>query len=207
MKRYLLIILIFSVTAVLSLFLYYQQIKPEDVFNVNDFPRQIADYNSEDIPVEENVYEILETRNLLLRKYKKNDEPDIALYIIYSDKNRKASHPPEVCLIGSGVSILKKTQEKLILQGEGDTIAVNNLLVEKSKRQEIMLYWFKAGKTFTANYLSQQFKIMLSQLQGKSSGGAMIRLSTQITKDKEEAKERLEDFISAISPVIVKVIQ
>ncbi len=44
MRRHILIIIIFSLTAALSLFLYYQQIKPEDAFNVANFPKQIADW-------------------------------------------------------------------------------------------------------------------------------------------------------------------
>lgn len=208
MKRYLLIILIFSATAALSLYLYYQQIKPEDAFNVAGFPIEIAGWKGKDIPLEEKVYEILETRNLLFREYKKETEPGIVLYIIYSDKNRKSSHPPEICLAGGGIDITSKKSEelKINLGAEKLDLKVNYLIAENSNSRELMLYWFKAGKTFTANYLNQQFKIMLSQLQGKSSGGAMIRLSTRISKDEAEAKERLTRFISEILPVIIKTI-
>ncbi|MDP1853762.1 MAG: EpsI family protein [Candidatus Omnitrophota bacterium] len=204
MKRHILIIIIFSLTAALSLFLYYQQIKPEDAFNVANFPKQIADWQGEDIVLEEKVYEILETRNLLLREYKKSGEPAIVLYIIYSDKNRKASHPPEVCLTGSGVSIIKKTTEEITLTGS--PLKTNYLIAEKGGARELMFYWFKSGKTFTPNYLNQQLRIMLNQLQGKSSGGAMIRISTTITKDEKETEERLAGFIREIMPTIVKII-
>lgn len=204
MKRYILIITIFSLTAVLSLFLYYQQIKPEDAFNVNDFPKEIAGYTSEDIPLEEKVYEILETRNLLLREYKKGGEPGIVLYIIYSDKNRKASHPPEVCLTGSGVSIVKKTAGEIPLSGL--PLKTNYLIAEKGGARELMFYWFKSGKTFTPNYLSQQLRIMLNQLQGKSSGGAMIRVSTTITKDEKETEEKIVNFIREIMPTVINEI-
>jgi EpsI family protein len=204
MKRHILIIIIFSLTTALSLFLYYQQIKPEDAFNVSDFPKQIADWQGEDIALEEKVYEILETRNLLLREYKKGGEPAIVLYIIYSDKNRKASHPPEVCLTGSGVEIVKKITGEIPLSGL--PLKINYLVAEKGGPRELMFYWFKSGKTFTPNYLNQQLRIMLNQIQGKSSGGAMIRISTTITKDEKEAEERLNNFIREIMPVIVKVI-
>lgn len=208
MRRYITIVLIFVFTAVLSLYLYYQQIKPEDAFNVAGFPQEIAGWKAEDIALEEKVYEILETRNLLLREYKKEGEPGIVLYIIYSDKNRKSSHPPEICLAGGGIDITsKKTEDLKIDTGQGSlNLKVNYLVAENASSRELMLYWFKAGKTFTANYLSQQFKIMLSQLQGKSSGGAMLRLSTRISKDETEAKQRLTRFISEILPVIVKTI-
>ena len=107
---------IFSVTAALSLYLYYQQIKPEDAFNVENFPKEISQWKSEDIKLEEKVYEILETRNLFMREYKKPNEPGIVAYIIYADKNRKASHPPEVCLTGGGVTILNKKYETITKQ-------------------------------------------------------------------------------------------
>ncbi|MEK6715549.1 MAG: exosortase C-terminal domain/associated protein EpsI [Candidatus Omnitrophota bacterium] len=208
MKRYISVIIIFAATAALSLFLYYQQIKPEDAVNISNFPQEIAGWKGKDIPLEEKVYEILETRNLLFREYKKEGEPGIVLYIIYSDKNRKSSHPPEICLAGGGIDITSKKSEelKINLGAEEFGLKVNYLIAENSNSRELMLYWFKAGKTFTANYLNQQFKIMLSQLQGKSSGGAMLRLSTLIIKDEAEAKEQLVKFISAILPVVIKTI-
>lgn len=205
MKRYISIIIIFAATAALSLFLYYQQIKPEDAANTADLPKEVAGWSGEDVPLEEKVYEILETRNVLLREYKKPNAPGIILYIVYADKNRKTSHPPEVCLMGSGVSILKKTQEPINIEG-AKLLTVNYLIVGKERAEELMFYWFKAGEVFTPNYLNQQFRIMLNQLQGKSSGGAMIRLSTSITKDEQEAKKRLADFIRQILPVINKIL-
>ena len=208
MKRYILIVLIFLIVAGLSLRLYHQQIKPEDAFETSDFPMQIGEWTGEDIPVEENVYEILETRNLLLREYKKDNSPSVVLYIIYADKNRKASHPPEICLTGGGVAILDKKEIELKVNTNTNTIAIksNYLVVEKGKAREIFLYWFKAGRTFTPKYLNQQFRIMINELQGKSSGGAMIRLSTKITKDEKDALERLTEFTKKILPTVIKVI-
>lgn len=204
MKRYILIIIILALAAAASLHLYYQQIKPEDAFNMVDFPKEISGWVSEEIPLEEQVYEILETRNLLMREYKKEGELPIVVYIIFSDKNRKSSHPPEICLTGGGVSILGKTEETITINKE--PLRINNLLVGKGDTREVMFYWFKAGKTFTPNYLIQQMRIMLSQLQGKSSGGAMIRVSTPAHPDEQKAKVRLIAFINNIMPVIVKKI-
>ncbi len=208
MKRYILIIAIFSIVAVLSLYLYYQQIKPEDVFNVSDFPMKIGQWSAEDIPIEEEVYAILETRNLLLREYKKANSPPIVLYIIYSDKNRKATHPPEVCLTGSGITILEKKEKDLKITADNQklNIKVNYMLSEQGKTREVFIYWFKAGKTFTPKYLNQQLRIMLNQLKGKSSGGAMIRLSTRIVENEQEAMDRLTSFTKEIVPIIIKTI-
>ncbi|PIQ89467.1 MAG: EpsI family protein [Candidatus Omnitrophica bacterium CG11_big_fil_rev_8_21_14_0_20_42_13] len=208
MKRYILIIVLFAIAAGLSIYLYYQQIKPEDAFDVSSFPMQIADWQGEDIPLEEMVYEILETRNILMREYKRKGEPGIVVYIVYSDKNRKSSHPPEICLAGGGIDITtKKSQEIAIADNKKiSKLKVNYLIAEKGNARELMLYWFKGGNTFTANYLKQQFKIMLRQLQGKPSGGAMIRISTPITNGEEEALIRLTSFANKITPLIIKKI-
>ena len=208
MKRYILIITIFSIVAVLSLYLYYQQIKPEDAFNVSDFPMKIGQWSAEDIPLDDEVYEILETRNLILREYKTKDAPSVVLYIIYADKNRKATHPPEICLTGGGVTILEKKEKDLKITDNNQKldIKVNYMLTEQGKTREVFIYWFKAGKTFTPKYLNQQLRIMFNQLKGKSSGGAMIRLSTRIVENEQEAINRLTGFTKEIIPIIIKTI-
>src|SRR3990167_4372450 len=63
---------------------------------VADFPKEIGEWKGTDLPIEENVYQILETRNLFIRDYKNAKGDSVYLYIVYSEGNPKINHPPAI---------------------------------------------------------------------------------------------------------------
>ncbi|MFH1282035.1 MAG: exosortase C-terminal domain/associated protein EpsI, partial [bacterium] len=155
-----------------------------------------------DIPIPENDYAILETRNLFVREYKNKQGQFVYLYLIYSEDNRKVSHPPEICLLGSGMTIVEKNPIQLT-----SPIKAMKLIVEKEKIPQMYIYWFKAGNVYTDNYIKQQMKIVIDRMLGKRTAGAMIRISTDLkTNDKEEAFNLLKSFSNEISPLLAKYI-
>lgn len=169
---------------------------------VSDFPQKIGGWSSTDVKVSDDVYRILETRNLFVREYKNAKGDSVFLYIVYSEDNRKVSHPPEVCLMGSGMSIVDKSSIPV-----SDSITANKLLVETANSRELVVYWFKAGSLNTDKYLKQQFKIVLGRLLGKRTSGALIRLSADIKNDnRQKTLNLLKSFISQIEPLLSKYV-
>lgn len=169
---------------------------------VSDFPQKIGGWSSTDVKVSDDVYRILETRNLFVREYKNANGDSVFLYIVYSEDNRKVSHPPEVCLMGSGMSIVDKSSIHV-----SDSITANKLLVETANSRELVVYWFKAGSLNTDKYLKQQFKIVLGRLLGKRTSGALIRLSADIKNDnRQKTLNLLKSFISQIEPLLSKYV-
>lgn len=169
---------------------------------VSDFPGTIGEWSSIDLPIEEETYQILETRNLFIRDYKNKNAESVYLYIVYSEDNRKVSHPPEVCLLGGGITIVNKDTLQIT-----DSIRVNKLIVEKADSRDMVIYWYKAGGLHTDKYLKQQFKTVTDRIFGKRTSGALIRLSTDIKNNDYEAALRLiKSFISQIEPLLTKYI-
>lgn len=169
---------------------------------VADFPKTIGEWDSKDMPVDELTYQILETRNLFIREYKNKNEDKLYLYIVYSEDNRKVSHPPEVCLTGSGASIIKKIPVQIT-----DSIKANKLLVENRDSRDLIVYWFKAGSLYTDNYLTQQFKTVTDRLLGKRTSGALIRMSATIKDNNENAALNLmKKFCAQIEPLLNRYI-
>ena len=167
---------------------------------VADFPKRIGEWVSIDIPLSEHDYEILETRNLIMRDYKNKRGDSVYLYIVYSEDNRKATHPPEVCYMGSGVTIV----DKLPLQIT-DSIKATKMVVEKSDSRQLVVYWYKAGGLNTDKYLKQQIKIVTDRMLCKRTSGALIRVSTDIKENKQEAAlTLLRSFCSQIEPLLAK---
>lgn len=169
---------------------------------VSDFPMEIGEWKAEEIQLSERDYEILETRNLFVRDYKNQAGDSVVLYVIYSEDNRKVSHPPEICLTGGGLTIINKKPIQLT-----NTIKANKLTMEKKDFLELVAYWYKAGGFYTDSYLKQQLKVVTSRILGRRTAGAMIRLTTVIKEGKEDAAlALLKKFGSQVEPLLAKYV-
>ena len=54
---------------------------------MSDFPKTVGEWQSTDVPLSDNDYKILETKNLIMRDYKNSKGDSVYLYIIYSENN------------------------------------------------------------------------------------------------------------------------
>ena len=204
-KNFFIVCVILVAVLVLSIPLYMSVPSARDEAQVALLPMQIGEWSARDLPVDEQAYKILETRNLVLREYKRGEDK-VFVYVIYSTDNRKVSHPPEVCFEGGGITITDKEKVPLEL-ADGRTVAANRLLVEKAGLMNIVYYLYKAGTYYTDNYLKQQMYIALSRLRFKSLSGAMIRLSAEVRpEDGERSEESLRAFLKAISAYFPSII-
>ena len=164
-----------------------------------DFPRKIGDWEGQDLLLTERDYEILETRNLIMREYKNTVTREaVNLYIIYSSDNRKALHPPEICYTGGGATILEKGVIAL-----SPDFKVNKFTIENKNYSQLVAYWFKSGNLSTYNYIRQQLKTVKDRLMQKKTSGAMIRISTIIDPSSpNKALDLIKSFSESIIPLI-----
>jgi len=194
---------------------YFRVYTQKDTINIHDFPGQIEGWSAEELPITDEEYAILETRNAFARKYSTPDGKSIVLYIIYSQNNRKVSHPPEVCYTGGGVSVLSHKSfavpgmENLKFDDERMAknlpLIINRLMLEQGKAQEVSFYWFKVGDKFTPSYWGQQFLIALKTIVGQKASSAMIRVSTAVNQgDIKQAESNTIEFIRMISPKLFR---
>ena len=165
---------------------------------VENFPRQFGEWSSRDIELDARSYEILETTNLFVREHTNPEGEAVYLYIVYSEDNRKVSHPPEVCMLGSGLTVADKSQVEL-----GEDIKATKIFVEKGEITEMIVYWYKAGDLNTDKYLKQQLKVVADRLLGKRTSCALIRLSTLIQNNSQDAAfNLLRRFAVEIEPLL-----
>ena len=165
---------------------------------VENFPRQFGEWSSRDIEVDARTYENLETTNLFVREYTNPEGEAVYLYIVYSEDNRKVSHPPEVCMLGSGLTVADKSQVQLT-----EDIKATRIFVEKGEITEMIVYWYKAGDLNTDKYLKQQLKVVVDRLSGKRTSCALVRLSALIqNQDQDAAFNLLRRFAVEIEPLL-----
>lgn len=166
---------------------------------VADIPLEAAGWRGEDDPVTERTYELLGTRNVLLRQYGAAGKVPVGLCLVFSREDRRVSHPPEVCYRGDGYQILdRRVVETGLRDARGASLSANRLLVERPGQRLVVLYWYKAGAAYTPNFYKQQWKALVSGGEPAEGGYALVRLSSA---DDGSADERLVGFARDFLPV------
>lgn len=198
-KSFYFLIGLLLLSCVVSWKLYMQSYWQTDTVNIHLFPKVINGWTSEEMLITEREYAILETNNAFARKYIHEDGREVYVFIVYSENNRKVSHPPEVCYTGGGVSVTENDPVQLKLSEQERGIYVNRLLLEKKGSQQLAYYWFKVGSDFTKSYWKQQFLIMFKTLSGKPASSALIRLSVNVVDENMALAEKtIESFSKEI---------
>ena len=191
---YIVIIIMLLASSFFAINLFFQQKSSHDKLDISVFPQEIDGWKGQDIKLTEKEYDILETRNLVSREYTNSSGEKIYLFIIYSETNRSVFHPPEVCLIGSGIDIVDKKDEAMKV--DKYSFLTNKLYLEKDHQKELVLYCYKAGKLYTNNFYLQQTYLTLHQIFGKVVPGATVRVSMSIGKDESATLATLKDFLA-----------
>jgi len=178
---------------------FFRQYSQSDTVNIHVFPRVIGGWTSREIPISEGDQEILETKNAFSRIYRSGNDAQVMLFIVYSQNNRKVSHPPEVCYTGSGATILTENRINIDLGQPQGYLGVNRFVSELQGRKLITYYWFKVGDTFTPDYWKQQLLIALKTLSGQPASSAMIRLSAASDEsENSKADQSIQNFTRLI---------
>jgi len=197
------IVLLFLFSGVLSWNLYFKVYRQKDTVDISVFPVKIGDWEAEELEVTDYEMEILETRNTFVRRYFNPEGQEVYLFIVYSQSNRKVSHPPEVCYTGGGATISKNVPAEIVADKE--VVQARHLVIEKGKFEQVAFYWFKVGDSFTPNYWKQQGLIALKSFFGQPASSALVRLSATVRKsDNQKAIDDIKEFGQLIVPELYK---
>ncbi len=204
-KNFVAVIVILAVVGVIGMSAYLPARRAsEKEAQMQDFPGKIGEWEVADLPLSKQDYEILETKNLIMREYKNAASQDMVyLYIVYSAGDRKVVHPPEICYSGGGATIIEKSVIPLT-----DTIKANEFTMEDKDSRQLVVYWFKAGDLNTYSYFGQQLKVVLSRMLKNRSSGALIRVSTPIKEgnQKDAALNLLKSFCRQVEPLLPRYV-
>jgi EpsI family protein len=202
-KTFLIVTVILAGFAVLALSTYLPHMydiskEPQ----MSKFPLKIGEWRGRDVPLTENDYAILATKNLIVREYEAQGKPPVVLYIIYSGDSRKSLHPPEICYTGGGATILEKSVIPLTTSLKADKFTI-----EERHLKQLVVYWFRADNLNTPSYIMQQIRTALHRTFGKQASGAMIRISTVVKPGEDaQALQTIKGFARLIEPLLPKYV-
>ena len=197
---FMLIIAMFLAVGCISWKVYFKVYRQADSVNIHFFPKTIGEWTAEEIPISDDDKVLLETDNVFVRRYTNAQGEEVYLFIVYSQNNRKVSHPPEICYTGGGATILNSVHDSFVSVSGNDEVKVNRLTVERGGIEQIFAYWFKVGDSFTSNYWMQQGLIAVKSLLGRPASSALIRISATVINENDE---RATDLIKMFGQLVV----
>ena len=74
------------------------------------------------------------------------------------------------------------------------------LIVQAGREQLYVLYTFKCGNAYTRSFWRQQFTILINGLLNRNASGALVRVSTSLRGDLEQARERCMQLLRTAVP-------
>ena len=181
---------------------------PQDLV-VNALPRELNILGrvmyGYDMPLSDRVLRILEYPSYINRRYVAPDADPIYLSFIYHKDNRKAVHPPDVCVEGGGNDIVAKTNMDVRGVLGQEVVPSRELLVINSQANKTYhLYVYRCGDTYTRSFWYQQWVIFINGLQNRNSSSGLIHITTPVTTDVKTAQQRCVEMIRTILPYLDK---
>jgi EpsI family protein len=155
-----------------------------------------------DLRVTQNVKNILETDDILLRRYAAPGVPYRDFWLVFSGDNRKGTHPPDVCIEGGGGDIVAKAPVTLKdVEGRGD-VPCREIIAQNGKKRHYYLYTFRCGDEYTPSFWKQQWTILVNGLLQRNASGALVEVSTPIDEGVEEARQRSMELLAVAVPYL-----
>lgn len=202
-----LIVLLFLQALAVRAVSYDKQISAEQGLDaVSKIPHSFGDWTGTDYPLDQQVYDILETRSIIHRSYTNSKGQEVFLSIVYYAETKVDFHAPEACLGGQGIKTTKSSDTVLV--NKMKTMLTVSKLVQNSGqgKNDLVYYFFKAGPFMGRSYLKLRLHLMLNKFSSSSNSGSLIRVSTA-TKNSlsnEQEAKLLKNFIVSMEPFIVK---
>ncbi|MDY0391249.1 MAG: EpsI family protein [Desulfobulbus oligotrophicus] len=158
-----------------------------------------------DIPLDDAVREALYLDDHLFRRFS-NGHAVVELYIGYYHSLAKvgAAHDPLVCFPGQGwVLRNKQTVARTIQDPNGDLVLkYTTVTAERNSDQDLLLYWFQAGRKMAAGTFMQKVYAVQAKLFGQEASNAFVRVSIPLKGvSVAEGKEALTRFATDFYPV------
>jgi len=197
--RHIIVGLVLSAVLVLAVRIEFFRNHAAAAVDFSRIPLNFGPWQGKDLTIESYVYEILETKNVLARRYRDARGRDVYLSIVYSGNDRQSFHPPEICYLGSGLELVDRTRETVNLSG-GREVTANRLTMRSDKGKITAWYWFLSGNDFVADFYRQQLQFIWGALRGKELPGALVRVSTMgSSADRAQAAR---SFIADLAPYL-----
>lgn len=182
----------------------FKQSKQMPLVDISQIPLNIGEWKGEEIVVDRQTKDILETEAVLMRNYINANNEKILLAIVYYKDSRVALHLPESCLMGQGSRLADRRLEKIEISFN-NVFSSNSILTKSDRGNNLVIYFYETGNLMTSSYFTFRKQILLNKLNGKGTTGALVRFSINITDENKQDKLKvIQKFIKEIGQLLPK---
>ena len=203
--RFIVVTAVMAVTAIVLQARNVTEIIPERP-SLSSFPRALDGWNSSDVPLTQDVLDVLGPGDFLLRDYRDSRTPqDVFLFIAYFPSQRAGDtiHSPKNCLPGAGWSPVKADRVTIDVAGH-QAFQANRYLIAKGEERQLVLYWYWAHDRAVASEYAAKFYLVTDSIRMRRTDGSLVRLSVPLTSDEsvESAERDLNTWAGRIVPLL-----
>ncbi len=209
--RYTVVFLLLALTAFVVNDLHgdYSQMKESGLEDIDNIPMRIDNsWQGKDFPLEEMVYDILETRAIIHRSFADKNGNNVFLSIVHYSDTKVDFHAPESCFGGRGLQTTKTTKTiSLQIDGVDKSIDVAQMVTTRRNGKSLSYYFYKSGDFVGSNYIKMRLSIAANKLMNNDSRGSLIRISTTLLPEHEKESETLlARFLQDLFPYITQAL-
>lgn len=170
---------------------------------LQEFPTRIDSMQSEEFPFETDVVKEIGVDDYTNREYFGGGRP-VELYIGYYKDQRSgdAIHSPRNCLPGSGWEPIHSSRVQI--GSAGENVIVNEYLVGKGNRRDLVLYWYQTQERIIASEYWAKFWLVADGVRHKRTDGALIRIWTTAEDGEHAAETRATQFARQVYPQLLE---
>jgi EpsI family protein len=168
-------------------------------------PYQLGEWTGTDVPMQQDVLEILGPGDFLQRFYENTttSQPYVHLFLAYFPSQRAGDtiHSPKHCLPGAGWLPTESSRISISFAGR-PAFEANRYVIAKGDERQLVLYWYWAHDRALASEYWAKFYLVADSIRLNRSDGALIRVITPLLPDEsvETAQRRLLSFAGNIVP-------
>ena len=178
-------------------------------------------------PPDPEAVRILGTDDILTRNYFDGTGRKVTFLAVFANNNRRATHPPEICLRGAG-RILEKTgtvsykvsrPASGFQQGTGVVAPIaaltdpqdfrfKELIVRMDQsRTMVVNYWFKTGRYCTCNSLTHEWHLFKNNVFAGQASNSLLEVTTDVREPSPDAIEQgralVHEFVQIVYPYVI----
>jgi EpsI family protein len=177
--------------------------------NPQTVPETFGGWQGKDVPVGEIEKKFLPEDTLFVKRFFQKPSLGIVyLVVVFTGKDRRSIHRPEVCYPSQGWSINDTRTELLPVDHPIKNLNVTRLDIAFGKKdfsqQEIVFYWFMGNDRVTHLHWKRVFLMGFDRcVYGKNHQWSFFRVSTAVgTGGVKSAENVIRSFVSDLFPQI-----
>lgn len=186
---------------------------------LGQMPTVIDGMTSQDIPLDEDVLNVLGKGDFLNRVYTSPRAQTVSsnsaaaypvgLFIGYfaTQRTGQSIHSPQHCLPGAGWTF-ESSRYTQIEDRRGENFNVGEYIINNGESRQFVIYWYQAHGRSIANEYKAKAYMLADAIRYNRTDGALVRVITPISGSEQiaDARRRAVDFTTHMTPYLSQFI-